>query len=68
MIDDELAVGYLVDGARDALAVLRAEPQDAQDEHVERALKQHEAFVPPGHGFDGAIAVSVETAKRRKCP
>ena len=38
MLDQQLFVGRLPDGPRDALAVLRAEDERAQDQQVERAL------------------------------
>ena len=43
MIDQQRVFGLLLDGARDALAVLRAEDQHAKDQEVERALEQRDA-------------------------
>ena len=39
----QFLVGRLLDGARDALAVLRPEKERAQNEQVERALEEFEA-------------------------
>ena len=43
MFYQQFLVGRLLDGARDALAVLRPEKERAQNEQVERALKEFEA-------------------------
>ena len=43
MIHEQLVLGGLLDRARDPLAVLRAEDERAEDQHVERALHEHQA-------------------------
>ena len=45
VLDEQHVVGGLLDGPRDALAVLRAEHERAQDQEVQRALEQ-------GHAVD----------------
>ena len=42
MLDKEFFVGSLLDGAGDALAVLGAEDEGAEDEEVESALEEFE--------------------------
>src|ERR1700756_2841154 len=44
MFDEQLFLGSLLDGARDALAVLRAKNQGAEDEEIESALEEIEPF------------------------
>lgn len=44
MLDEELFLGRLLNGARDTLAMLRPENQGAQDEQVQRALQQFQPF------------------------
>jgi len=45
VIDEEFVVGALLDGAGDALAVLAAEDQGAEDQQVEGSLKEGEAVL-----------------------
>ncbi len=45
MIDQQRVLGLLHDRAGNALAVLRAEHQRAQDQQIERALQQRDAFL-----------------------
>jgi hypothetical protein len=44
MFDEKLFFGSLLDGTGDALTVLRAEDEGAEDEEIECALEQLEAF------------------------
>src|SRR6266568_6681405 len=44
VFDQQLLVGRLLDRPRDALAVLRAENERAQDQQVERALQEFQPF------------------------
>ena len=48
MIDQQDVIGGLLNGARDALTVLRAKKEDSQNEHVERALQERELFAVAG--------------------
>lgn len=45
MLDQELFIGGLLDGARDALAMLRAEYEGAEDEQIKSALQEFEALL-----------------------
>jgi hypothetical protein len=44
MLDEQFLPGSVLNSASDALAVLLAEDESAQDEQVERALQEFEAF------------------------
>ncbi len=44
MIDQQRILGLLHDRAGDALTVLRAEHQRAQDQQIQRALQQRDAL------------------------
>src|SRR5579863_2317342 len=44
MLNEQLSPGCLLDGARDALSVLRSEDERPQDQQVESALQQLEAI------------------------
>lgn len=44
MLDKELFFRGLLDGAGDALAVLRPKNQRAEDQQIQRALQEFEAF------------------------
>src|SRR5207248_8279497 len=45
VLDEELLVGGLLDGVRDALAVLRPPDEGAEDQQIQRALQQLELFL-----------------------
>src|SRR5262249_6907346 len=45
VFDQQLVAGGLLNRPRDALAVLRPEYQHPQDQQIERALEQREAFL-----------------------
>jgi hypothetical protein len=51
VLDEEFVVGGLLDGAGDSLPVLGAENESAQDEEVERSLREFEAFRFLGRNF-----------------
>ena len=53
MVDEQHVPGCLLDGAGDALAVLRPERQDAQDQHIERALHERQLLLRGAALFAG---------------
>jgi hypothetical protein len=44
MLDEKFFVRSLLDGARDALAVLRSKDEGAEDQQIERALQLFQSF------------------------
>jgi len=48
MLDEKFMVRRFLNGAGDALAMLRTEDEDAQDQYVERALHQGQAVAASG--------------------
>lgn len=45
VIDEENILGLFLNGARDSLAVLGAEDQHAENEHIERTLQERNAIL-----------------------
>ena len=45
VFDQEFFIGCLLNGARDSLAVLRAENERAENQQVQSALQQFETFL-----------------------